>query len=52
MLRFSASLADSAAVSLGEAVTDIDDCSIQLLVIDILRASDRPLFPSRYGIHH
>jgi hypothetical protein len=45
MLRLAASLADQASVSLGEAVTGIDDRNVGLLVKAILHASGRRQFP-------
>ena len=45
MLRLAASLADQAPVSLGEALTGIDDSTVALLVKAILHASGRRRFP-------
>ncbi len=45
MLRLAASLADRAPVSLGEAVTGIDDRNVGLLVMAIRHASGRRQFP-------
>ena len=45
MLRLAASLADRAAVSLGEAVTGIDDHNVDLLLMAIRHASGRRQFP-------
>jgi hypothetical protein len=45
MLRLAASLADQAPVSLGEAITGIDDCNLGLLVKAVLYASGRRQFP-------
>jgi hypothetical protein len=45
MLRLAASLADQAPVSLGEAITGIDDRNVGLLVKAILHASGRRQFP-------
>ena len=40
MLRLAASLADQAPVSLGEAITGIDDRNVGLLVTAVLHAPD------------
>ncbi len=45
MLHLAASLADRAPVSLGEAVTGIDDRNVGLLVMAIRHASGRRQFP-------
>jgi hypothetical protein len=45
MLRLAASLADHAPVSLGEAVTGIDERNVGLLVKAIRHASGRRQFP-------
>lgn len=45
MLRLAASLADQARVSLGEAVTGIDDRNARLLLKAIRHASGRRQFP-------
>jgi hypothetical protein len=45
MLRLAASLADQAPVSLGEAITGIDDRNVGLLVKAVLHASGRRQFP-------
>lgn len=44
MLRLAASLADRASVSLGEAITGIDDRNVGLLVMAVLHASGRRQF--------
>ena len=44
MLRLAASLADQAPVSLGEAITGIDDRNVGLLVKAVLHASGRRQF--------
>jgi hypothetical protein len=44
MLRLAASLADQAPVSLGEAITGIDERNVGLLVKAILHASGRRQF--------
>lgn len=44
MLRLAASLADQAPVSLGEAITGIDDHNVALLVKAVLHASGRRQF--------
>ena len=44
MLRLAASLADQASVSLGEAITGIDDRNVGLLVKAVLHASGRRQF--------
>ena len=45
MLRLAASLADRAPVSLGEAVTGIDDRNVDLLIKAIGHAAGRRAFP-------
>jgi hypothetical protein len=45
MLHLAASLADRVPVSLGEAVTGIDDRNVGLLVMAIRHASGRRQFP-------
>ena len=45
MLRLAASLADRAPVSLGEAITGIDERNVGLLVRAILHASGQRQFP-------
>jgi hypothetical protein len=45
MLRLAASLADQAPVSLGDAITGIDDRNVGLLVQAVLHASGRSQFP-------
>ena len=45
MLHLAASLADRAAVSLGEAVTGIDDRNVGLLVTAIRHAAGERHFP-------
>ena len=45
MLRLTASLADQAPVSLGEAITGIDVRNVGLLVRAILHASGQRQFP-------
>jgi hypothetical protein len=45
MLRLAASLADHATVSLGDAVTGIDERNVGLLVKSVLHASGRLQFP-------
>ena len=45
MLHLAASLADRAPVSLGEAVTGIDDRNVGLLVTAVRHASGRRQFP-------
>lgn len=44
MLRLAASLADQAPVSLGEAITGIDNRNVSLLVKAVLHASGRRQF--------
>ena len=44
MLRLAASLADQASVSLGEAITGIDDRNVDLLIKAIRHASGRRQF--------
>lgn len=46
MLRLAASLADRAPVSLGEAITGIDDRNVGLLVKAIHHAAGRRQFPA------
>lgn len=46
MLRLAASLADQAPVSLGQAITGIDDRNVGLLIRAVLHASGRRQFPS------
>ena len=46
MLRLAASLADQAPVSLGEAITGIDNRNVGLLVKAVLHASGRRKFPA------
>jgi hypothetical protein len=46
ILLLSASLADQAPVSLGDAITGIDDSSVGLLVKAVLHASGRRQFPA------
>jgi hypothetical protein len=45
MLPLAAGLADQAPVSLGEAITRIDDHNVRLLVKAVLHASGRCQFP-------
>ena len=45
MLRLAASLADRAPISLGEAITGIDDRNVGLLIKAIRHASGRRQFP-------
>jgi hypothetical protein len=45
MLHLAASLADQAPVSLGEAVTGIDDHNVDLLLMAICHAAERREFP-------
>lgn len=45
MLRLAASLADQALVSLGDAITGIDDRNAGLLVRAVRHASGRRQFP-------
>jgi hypothetical protein len=47
MLRLAASLADQAHVSLGEAITGIDEHNVGLLVRAVLHTSGRRQLPSR-----
>ena len=49
MLHLAASLADRAPVSLGEAVTGIDERNVGLLVRAIHHASGRRQFPGQRG---
>jgi hypothetical protein len=44
MLRLAASLAGQAPVSLGEAITGIDDRNVGLLIRSVLHASGRRQF--------
>jgi hypothetical protein len=46
LLQLAASLAGQAPVILGDAVTGLDDCNIQMLVKDVLHASGRRQFPA------
>jgi hypothetical protein len=46
LLQLAASLAGQAQVILGDAVTGLDDCNIQMLVTAVLHASGRRQFPS------
>jgi hypothetical protein len=45
MLRLAASLADQAPVSLGDAVTSIDERNLSILVSAVLHAGGRRQFP-------
>ena len=45
MLRLAASLADQASVTLGDAITGIDDRDVGLLVKAVLPASERRQLP-------
>jgi len=45
MLRLAASLADQAHVSLGEAITGIDERNVGLLIKSVRHASGRRQFP-------
>jgi hypothetical protein len=45
MLRLAASLADHATVSLGEAITGIDERNVGLLISAVLHASGQRQFP-------
>ena len=45
MLRLAASLADQAPVTLGDAITGIDDRDVGLLVEAVLHASERRQLP-------
>jgi hypothetical protein len=56
MLRLAASLADQALVSLGDAITGIDECNRDILVKAVRHASGRRQFPeareeARHHLH-
>lgn len=53
MLRLAASLADQAHVSLGDAITGIDERNLSILVSAVLRAGGRRQFPEpRHETRH